>query len=299
MRAATVRAVKTVLPPRALRSMQTYYDRLRLWQQIGRDVRGVGFADKLSLGASLIASPFTSLAGLSQWRDPLLLSRAQVEVKGVGRFELRARTDDLLHVVPGREPAVMEALVRHLAPGDCFVDAGANIGIFSVLGAKLVGSQGNVVAIEMLPGTAEALRKHVALNGVPWVRVVEEALSNVEGEVVTAYVPEGYFGRASLGSPAGDANRVQVTTTTLDAVLRDVDKVQLLKLDIEGAELLALEGAREVLDRVHTVIFEHLTPEAHTAVTALLSTAGFDVRRLTDRESIAVRPAAVAAGDNR
>ncbi|MDQ3078240.1 MAG: hypothetical protein M3Q83_05285, partial [Pseudomonadota bacterium] len=134
---------------RVLRSADNYRKRLAVWRAIGLEMSGVGPSDRHALRRSTRAAPFTSLRNLYDWQDPVLLDDAIVDVHRVGRFRVRARSDDLYHALPSREPAVFAAIRDNLKPGDTFVDAGANIGIFSVLAARLVGPSGRVVAVEM------------------------------------------------------------------------------------------------------------------------------------------------------
>ncbi|HYG27335.1 MAG TPA: FkbM family methyltransferase [Caulobacteraceae bacterium] len=271
---------------RPLRRGETYARRLWIWKNICLQLRGVTARDRAALRRSLLGAPMAAARSLDEWRDPLLLEDAEVEVRGVGRFHARARTDDLWHVLPAREAVIVKAIRERLRPGDTFVDAGANIGFYTVMAAHLVGPRGRVIAFEMMPDTAAILRRHVEMNGLTNVTVVEQALSERAGEAVEAHVVDGKFGQASLSSDKGGRS-ISVATTTLDLALSDVSSVRLMKMDIEGAEERALRGAEQALGRIENLVFESW--DLSTAVDDLLATRGFAVRALDGRNRLATR----------
>ncbi|GLK69705.1 FkbM family methyltransferase [Hansschlegelia plantiphila] len=283
--------LKTMLPDPVrtlLRRSIHYAGRLRQWAAIARVLRGAGRRDRAILRRALLAAPITSLSGLDRWHHPTTDEDVVVDVAAVGRFRLRANSDDLYHVLPHREPAVLEAIKRLLRPGDVFLDAGANVGFYTVLASRIVGSAGHVVAIEMMPDTAALLRQHVRMNGLHNVTVVERALSDVGGEIATATVAEGEFGQASVSTDIASPGRraVEVETTTLAAVIADLGNVRLMKMDVEGVEERALRGAGEGVARIEHVIFEKWSDAASAGV-VLEKT--HEVRRLDGRNSLASR----------
>lgn len=175
-----------------------------------------------------------------------------------GSFAYRC---DLRHLiareicVTGRYAPAETALVRaSLAAGGTFVDVGANIGYFALLGASIVGPTGRVVALEPDPRMAAALRENVAMNALGRIDVVETAASDVTGTAtLTGYsVDGGNWGVSSLAStPPADAGAPSFTVTCapLDSVLdvAGVDTVDLVKVDVEGAEPRVLRGMRDGL----------------------------------------------------
>jgi FkbM family methyltransferase len=269
-----------------LRRTETYFKRLGYWASVARNIRGVAAADRRALRQSILAAPLTCARSLDEWRDPLLLADAEVDVRDVGRFHTRAHSDDLWHVAPVREAAVVEAIRSRLRPGDTFVDAGANIGFYSVLAARIVGDAGRVVAFEMMPDTAAVLRRHIELNHLSNVTVIEHALADAADRTLDAHVIEGKFGQASI-SPDKSGRLVSVRTTTLNDALRDIPRVAVMKMDIEGAEEQALRGAEQVLDRVENIIFESWGQQ--TAVDDFLAARGFSVSALDGRNRLASR----------
>ena len=244
-------------------------------------------ADTEILARSSRRAWLREIRDLDKWHDPLLLEDAAVTVHGVGRFELRTATDDLYHVLPYREQKIFDEIHKRLRRGDVFVDAGANIGVFTVLAGKIVESTGKVVAIEMIPETVDRLRRHVVLNQLSNVSVVERALSDRSGQKITATIPRGRFGQASIVRGTGGTT-VSVETTTLDEVLSKVEgSIALLKVDLEGAEAKAFAGAIHTLDRTEAVIFEELG--GNSDMIDLLSAVGFTIRQLDAHNFIAER----------
>jgi len=91
----------------------------------------------------------------------------------------------------GRVEPELEALQRFLGPGDVLVDVGANIGLFSLKGAHLVGEAGLVLAVEPGETSFTRLSANLALNTLPQVQMVRAALSDHEGEMALFHIPLG------------------------------------------------------------------------------------------------------------
>lgn len=253
-----------------------YLRRLQIWRQVGRELRGLTPADDVILRRAVRNGFKDAFKTIDEWRDPMVDQDCQV-VGELGTFSVRACSDDLWHVLPSRERAVLEAIRQNLSgPDCCFVDAGANIGGYSQFAARHCH---NVIAIEMMPDTAAILRSHVPDN----VTVVEKALSDKVGEVIRASVKPGKFGQARIS----DGGALEIPTTTLEQVLRDIPRVKLLKMDLEGAELAALRGTPT--DKVDAIIFEDW---GDSAVSTWLRQTGYDVSRLDRNNSLARRKAA-------
>lgn len=286
----TVRGVaKELLPKRVrnfLRPLLHYVQRLGWWSFILWQIRGATWADQKTLLRSALAAPLLSLDNLNQWQDPILLADAQVSVRGVGKFFVRERCDDLFHLLPSREPTVANAIRKYLKLGDIFVDAGANIGIYTVIAGHIVGDAGRVIAIEMMPKTATVLREHIAMNLLKNVEVIAQALSSTAGQVVVARVPPGRHGQASIANGlVRGASEVSVTTTTLEIIFEGIKRIALIKMDLEGAEALALEGAGDALERVQAVIFEDL---GDARLGEIFKLKKFSVQRLDGNNCLAI-----------
>lgn len=182
----------------------------------------------------------------------------------LGNGEALVRTEVGYVVCSTADPALISVLMetselergtrllieRFLAPGDVFVDAGANVGMHTLAAARAVGPRGRVIAIEPFDLTARLLRKSVALNGLSEaVEFHVAALSDHVG-VQTFYLgstnahhslyplPEYTL---AMGAP------VEVPVTTLDTIMASHPRADLIKVDVEGAELDVIAGASATL----------------------------------------------------
>jgi FkbM family methyltransferase len=172
---------------------------------------------------------------------------------------------------------------RLLRPGDTFIDGGANIGYFTLLASRAVGPTGHVHAFEPQPDNRRRLAEHVAMNGAVNVTIHPVALSDRPGavELHTFENPAANHGQSTFFAGDGAATRkVSVETVRLDDVLPDA-RPRLIKLDIEGAEPLAIAGMTETLRRHRPAVIVELNATT-------LARAGFATREPLDRLLAAV-----------
>jgi len=130
-------------------------------------------------------------------------------------------------------------------------DIGAHVGFYTLLASVLVGPRGSVFAFEPLPANLLYLKEHLRLNKIDNVTVVEAAVSDRCG---TAFFDEGP--NSSMGHISSNG-RLQVETVALDEFIAkgEVPLPDYIKIDIEGAEALALSGAKSMLAQSHPTIF--------------------------------------------
>jgi len=188
------------------------------------------------------------------------------------------------------EPAIQKLLAEHLRPGMVFYDAGANIGFFSLLAARLVGETGRVFAFEPDPDIAARLRENARRNAFSWLTSVEAAVYSRGGAIQferasqldspdrgTGRVTQAQRG-ANGNTPPGDAT---VNALTLDDFVQDHAQPDMLKIDVEGAEVEALRGARQLLHQRHPLILCELhSAECDAGVRAILAQVGYTVSQL-------------------
>ncbi len=154
-------------------------------------------------------------------------------------------------------------LRRLLRPGAWFVDAGANIGYFTLLAAKIVGPTGRIDAYEPDPVNRARLEEHLAINDLAGrVRVHGVALSDRDGQIDLYHPDDANHGIASIYAalvPTG--TKYTVPTVRMDRHLDGVPDV--IKMDIEGGEVLALPGMRRILREARPIVLLELHgPEA-------------------------------------
>jgi len=198
-------------------------------------------------------------------------------------------TSQQIFVAGCTEPNELTWLAEVLRPGMTFVDAGANEGLFTTLAARCVGVSGRVVAIEPSSREIARLKRNVELNGLTNVSVVPVALSDHEGQASLHIAQGRHAGLNSLGMPCY-ATPVQAVETVplrpLDAVCRElaIERVDVMKIDVEGAEAALLRGAEQIIRRDRPAILLEVNQEAlanqgssATDLLAWLESAGYTI----------------------
>ncbi len=143
-------------------------------------------------------------------------------------------------------------LVRTCLPGSAALDLGAHLGLFTVTMARAVGPEGCVIAVEPTSSTREALERTISLNSLD--RIVDvraEAVTDRTGETVRFFeTPDQLSNANSVVMTTRSAGSFDVASTTVDEIVDRLDRpLSCVKLDIEGAELLALRGAERAVRR--------------------------------------------------
>jgi len=161
------------------------------------------------------------------------------------------------------EPETTRLILGTIKPGETVLDIGSNRGYMSVLAGLKVGATGRVFCFEPNPIIHRGLQEHLRLNQITgYVEASTLALSNCNSRDATFFVStlESNSGLSSLtphpvllvNQNLSLKNTITVETTTLDDWLNEkaiVDPIDFIKIDVEGAELLVLEGAKETLSK--------------------------------------------------
>jgi FkbM family methyltransferase len=165
------------------------------------------------------------------------------------------------------ELEMQKRVAQYVKPGDIFFDVGANVGFYSVLAARLT-DPGMVYAFEPLPKNLCYLRKHIELNRIQNIKIVEMAISDEVGTGFFEVENTRAMGRLQ------ESGNLRVRTSTLDALLSEgkVAPPDCIKMDIEGAEFHALLGARQCFTRYRPKLFlaTH-SSEVHDACCRILN----------------------------
>ena len=158
------------------------------------------------------------------------------------------------------EGTVNRAYRLHLEPGDHAIDVGAHRGMHTIPMAAAVGSQGHVYAIEAAQETSQKLRAAINHADIEdcrkWITVIQKAVSDAQGTAIFNYIPEaaGLSGLREKAYPDHANKQTEtVEVDTLDALIRDHERIRFIKLDIEGAEYHALCGGKELLRRAQPI----------------------------------------------
>ena len=167
------------------------------------------------------------------------------------------------------EPEGTAVFQEQVKEGQVVYDIGAHVGYYTVLGSMAVGPQGRVIAFEPFPFNLRQLRRHIRLNRCDNVTVVEKCVGDRSGRVRFAPGSGTGTGRVAPDGP------LEFDMLTLDeAVAEDAfAPPDFMRIDVEGAELSVLEGAREVIARSRPAILlslhgEHLERDCSGLLTA-------------------------------
>lgn len=218
------------------------------------------------------------------WRDYQFLARTQFGAL------MQGNTSDVIqryiYYFGIWEPNVEALLQARLQPGDVFIDVGANIGYFTLLGAKLVGLQGRVVSIEASTSTMRHLKANIARNHFDnRIRCVHAAASDSEGTVILYEGQKGNIGSASIVRAEGQASE-EVRSASLEKLLEpnEIESARIIKIDVEGAEWLVFRGMQPLLSRLRAdaEIVMEINPELSEAdrVVELLARGGWNAYAL-------------------
>src|SRR5690606_34564883 len=121
----------------------------RFWARLFRHASPIGLGGHLAFVGSAVIDSWKYTRDPRGHLTPSARREVTMRLRDCGaRLSVRANTDDILHVLPGREKDVHDAILGGLVPGVIFVDVGANIGYYSVLAALRVSPHGSVMAVE-------------------------------------------------------------------------------------------------------------------------------------------------------
>jgi FkbM family methyltransferase len=186
------------------------------------------------------------------------------------------------------EPEVAAVLKRLVRPGDVCLDVGAHFGYFTVLLAALCAPDGRVYAFEASPDNARILRANVRVNRLRGRVAVEQAAVGRSEGVVQLHAPpsagstqwttDAEFAYRTGGSPPQAP--LSVRSLRLGRFLAELDRADLIKMDIEGAEAAVLPTLDAQLERLRpTIVLEFHREVGWPAIRALLS-AGYSLEAL-------------------
>ena len=233
---------------------------LKIFNGISNFLRNTGLYKMIPYRAKLYDFLFQRL-----WFEPNIIeiqgSKMYIDVHNKSpemRKTFQAYASNLIH-----EKATTDLFKKTVKEGDVIVDLGANIGYFTLLAARLVGDKGRVYAFEPEPRNYDYLVKNIELNNYNNISSVQKAVSDKNGktklyicsydtghhtinqyEGIEAYKPD------SIDNNSIDDKKdfIEIETVTLDSFLKDKEKlIDIIKMDVEGAEVLALSGMDRTL----------------------------------------------------
>ena len=203
---------------------------------------------RILIGLLALAAVVAIAVGLARREKPMTLT-----IPGVGQVQMYLNPEDRVITETMRSSGIWEPnethwFVKSMRPGDVVVDAGANVGYYTILASKLVGPTGRVYAFEPDPTAFALLERNVRLNGAGNVVAEQKALSNAN-TTLELFIAGDNKGDDRIYQPEGE-NRpsIKVPAVRLDDYLRGkVEHVDFVKMDTQGAEGVIIEGMEETL----------------------------------------------------
>ena len=181
------------------------------------------------------------------------------------------------------EPELQAAIRQLIPPGAVVFDVGANIGYVSLLLVKAAGESGKVFAFEALPSNVDQLRRNVALNAMEKrVTIIDRAVTRASGPVRFLVHASGGMGKVAGSAGREDRYESEVTVhgISLDEFVygQGNPPPQVIKMDIEGGEVLALPGMQRVLTLARPLMLMELHgPESCRAAWEALTATGYEI----------------------
>ncbi len=206
----------------------------------------------------------------------------QPDVRGFVRVDLGTH---VIHVLPndpfiGRiiretktyEPHLTSRMARALQPGATFIDIGASVGFFTLLAATRVGPTGRVLAVEPSPTNCKLLCLSLLANAMGNVALFPAAASDAEELLLYDAIDSNGMISPMPSDPGAEhliGTRTIVRSLVLDRQLRDLARLDVIKIDVEGAEYRALKGATDLLRAHRPLVFSEFAPEGLRQVSAV------------------------------
>jgi FkbM family methyltransferase len=201
----------------------------------------------------------------------------------IGGQQINIHPFTIAYGIKNWEPYTSELFKKVIKPGSTVLDIGAHHGYFSLLAARYVGTEGKVYAFEPAEANFLILKKNVDLNNLSNVIPVNLAVSDTNTLMSFYYRQETGVTGSLFASNKPNESTVPVECVTIDGYLPG-KRVDVLKMDIEGAEPNALKGMMQTLSlSTHIELFVEINPECLSKAgvepkdfLSQLNSAGFD-----------------------
>ncbi len=181
------------------------------------------------------------------------------------------------------DPVLLGQAIEFVKEGDVVWDVGANLGFFSFAAASLAGSKGRIYAFEPDPWLVHALRQSAkqqptsssTVTVIPAAVAAENALRSFAiGKRARASSHLIEYGHSQTG---GTLEKHTVVTLSLDWLLKQLPPPRILKIDVEGAEVEVLNGAKDMFERIKPIVLCEVGHESSASVTAFFHARGYEL----------------------
>ena len=196
--------------------------------------------------------------------------------------------DNLGYLLGTTEPHLQQVIRQYVAEGDTVYDIGANVGYVSLSLAKQVGPQGQVFAFEPIPQTFALLKNNVQLNHLDNIKTLNVAASDKSGET-TIRIPES-LSMSSMVWHRNDPSAIelQIETVRIDELVGagNLPAPKFVKIDVEGAEALVVQGMRHTIAGSKPVLFLECSEIGRATTWQLLSDLGYRCQAAATRNPV-------------
>ncbi|MEZ4103680.1 MAG: FkbM family methyltransferase [Candidatus Paceibacterota bacterium] len=238
MKQALINFVKKILP-------QTLVDKVKAWRKKNRQQTRLA----INNGKDILVDILVGDKKFSIYVNPFLNGGVDDEIYKLGKWE----------------PEISAVIEKYLPEGGIFLDIGANIGYHTLYAALIVGNKGKVFSFEPLPRLSKQIKKSLEVNRIDNVRIYETALSDKVGQADLSLVSEN-IGASSIKTIEHERivdDKVLVEVNKLDNFTKTIEKLDVIKIDIEGNEVEALRGSKELLQKFKPVIILEFSPNIY------------------------------------
>jgi FkbM family methyltransferase len=174
------------------------------------------------------------------------------------------------------EPYVKTIVDNEIKGDDVVIDVGANIGIYAIPLAKRVSK---VIACEPHPKTSEMLEKSIKLNKLDNITLIKKAISDSKKKVLFTLSSRPMESGITISNKSNSI--IEIDSIDLDSILSEENRVDWLIIDVEGLEVMVLDGARDILKRCHPKIIVEV--QDSNRVKVMLENEGYAITDLSNK----------------
>lgn len=217
--------------------------------------------------------------------------RKTIDYRG---FSLELKLDDWIqeniYFLGDYERAELNTLKQFLTADSVFLDIGANFGLYTLNAAKIISHPGKIISFEPFSKNFEALQKNVKTNNLSQVQLINSAVSNVDS-TIQLYLDENENNLGSVSaSPIENALIESVKTICIDGFLENtsLNKIDLVKIDVEGHEYNVLQGMKKTLKTFQPALLIEILDEStvKNEITNFLTGLGYKQFYIDDEGEI-------------
>ena len=176
------------------------------------------------------------------------------------------------------DPMGIRFINNQLYEGEVFIDIGANVGAYSLVASRLVGRSGKVIAFEPVGTIFQRLSENISLNKITNIVAEKRAVLDKNGITDIYLSDKQNMGMSSIfhfNPESGKSEKVEAVSLDDYIEKRDISRINLIKIDIEGSEMLAIKGMQRIIERFHPKILIELKEET-------LTNSGYQAKNIID-----------------